>query len=619
MTRRFAPVARSLAALLVAVVLIPSLAACGSREGPTADLTTAAPPMDERNPRLAATAAPAASSTITILQPVVLTHISTPTATATATAPPGATATATTTPTAGPSPTQVPSVPNEWSQLAGGPQRTGYVPVELSTNWRFKWVWNGPVNGGDGGPASNHRALPKGAQPVVGDGRLYVGHSDGTVWAINAATGADAWSRSVGGQVLDTGAYDPATRSVFFGSTNGRLYKLNANNGAVLGEFNAGGQIVSAPLLVGNTVFIGSTSGNFYAVDTTTMQQRWVYNAGGALRASPAYTSRYEGLVIFTSEDKFVHAVKAQTGQRHWRVAVNSGQDPQRGNVRFPDTYPVVSEVNDVVIIRSYFNWDLTWRDPAGAPSTVEEIRTFLSNPANANFQSFFVLELSNGNPRFVAPVLAGAIGNGDDYYSTPPQAVVKRLNDGSEVAYLLWRTRQACRISSCDGREDTTIGEMNLTTGNIRFVQDYKNEGMMRMPTDEQSPLSMAGNDLFYSHWMLQGAIRITDRSPSLGGSYANPIRSIELTPITNTLAAGSCPDRNVAQRRCPRGMAVPPNDNGEGEGFVVDPGFYVYYNDRRIYDRIYTPPVRSTVISGTTIYWKTVDGAIIALEAAP
>ena len=142
----------------------------------------------------------------------------------------------------------------------------------------------------------------------------------------------------------------------------------------------------------------------------------------------------------------------------------------------------------------------------------------------------------SYGTQRFVAPVMLGAIGNGGDLQSVPPQAVVKRLASGTEVAYVLWRSRQACRPSSCDGREDTTLGEMDLTTGDIRFVQDYKNQGTMRMPTDEQSPLSMAGDTLFHAHWMLLQSVRITDRSASLGGSYADPIRTREMTPTLNT-----------------------------------------------------------------------------------
>jgi len=496
----------------------------------------------------------------------------------------------------------------EWVQLGGNPQRTGYVATELADRWQFLWVWNGPPPGSDGGPAASHLKLPQGVQPVFGDGKMYVGHSDGRVRAVRADTGVEVWNTRVGGEVLNTAAYDAATGSVFVASTNGRLFRLRAGDGAITGSFNAGASIVMAPLLVGTTVYIGATNGRMYAVNTSTLKQRWVYNAGAELRASAAYSSQFGGLIIFPAEDAFVHAVQATNGRRRWRVAVNTYRDPKRGNRAFNDTFPVVAETNGVVIIRSYFDWEKTWQPAGGAPATVAELRSFLA--ANPAYQSFHVLNLADGRPRFVAPVLGGGIGNGGDYYSVPPQVTIRRLPDGGEIAYLFWRTRQSCG-EYCDGREDTTLGEMDLRTGAVRFVEDHKNQGTMRFPTDEQGALSMAGDVLFHAHWMLMGAIRITDRSPGLGDTYANPIRSRELTPVLNTIESGTCPQRAADERFCPN--ATTP---AEGEGFMQDPGFYIYHYDRNVYDQYFTTPVRSVVIHDGVIYWRSVDGAIIALR---
>ena len=52
-------------------------------------------------------------------------------------------------------------------------------------------------------------------------------------------------------------------------------------------------------------------------------------------------------------------------------------------------------------------------------------------------------------------------------------------------------------------------------------------------------------------------------------------------------------------------------------GESYSVDPGFYIYHAGERIYDVYWTTPVRSAVISNGTIYWKSVDGAIVALTS--
>lgn len=457
------------------------------------------------------------------------------------------------------------AAPAEWSQLGYTPQRTGYVPTTLEAVSRVRWIWNGPINSGDAGPASNHLALPEGVQPVAGGGNLYLGHSDGTVRALAETDGREVWITDLTASqgITNTLAYDADTNSVYAGTMGGRVYRLSASNGAVSGFVDLGGQILMAPLLVANHIYIGSTNGYFYALDKSTLQQVWSYDAGAALHGSPAYSANQGGVIIILAEDRSVHALRQSNGARLWRTIVNGAVNPLTNSV-FVSTYPVVSDVNNVVIVRSFFDWNLTWQPSGGAPASISDIRSFLT--ANPSFQSFFVLDLVTGLPRYVAPVMGGAMGNGGIYYSPPPQAVVRRLDDGSEVAYLLWRNRQSCG-GVCDGREDTTLGEMDLTTGAIRFVQDYKNQGSIRVPTDEQGVLAMAGNSMFHTHWMTLGGVRITDRSASLGATYANPIRTLELAPVVNTLASGTCPERDSIRRYCPSGMRVPE------ESYVNDP----------------------------------------------
>ncbi|GAP08775.1 MAG TPA: hypothetical protein DEQ80_06285 [Anaerolinea thermolimosa] len=495
-----------------------------------------------------------------------------------------------------------------WPQLGHDPRRTSFYPAEVTWPWKVRWIWNGPADSGDGEPAPDHLSLPQGVQPVSGDGRLYVGHTDGRVRAISEETGQTVWtSESLGGAIVNAGAYSASTGCVYFGAQNGKFTLLDARTGELKRMVDLHGAIDMAPLLAGDSVFVGSQSGVMYALDSSTLAQRWAYDAGAALIASPAFSENHGGMVLVLAEDRTVHALSADTGKRLWRVTVNADVDPIRKTV-FADTFPVVSDRNDVVIVRSYLNWEKIWQPDGGAPSTVEGIREFLTQ--NPEYQSLFVLNLADGTPRFVAPVMLGAIGNGGDLESTPPQVVLRPLADGTEVAILLWRNRQSCPPSYCDSRSDTTLGEMDLTTGVIRFVQDHKDQGNMRLPTDEQSPLAMAGDMIFYAHWQLLGALKVIDRSAGLGESYANPIITRELTPVLNTLAPGVCAGRSA--HFCPGGMSSP------GEGFAVDPGFYIYVSEKRIYDQYWTTPVRSVVISGGNIYWKSVDGAVIALTPA-
>ncbi|ACL23729.1 outer membrane protein assembly factor BamB family protein [Chloroflexus aggregans] len=513
-----------------------------------------------------------------------------------------------------------PPSPVGWYQLAGNPQRTAYTPVIVQGPYQFRWIWNGPAGGGDGGPASDHLPLPKAVQPVIGNGMVFIGHSDGVVHALHTDNGTLAWSRLVGGQVLGTVAYHPDLRRVFVGSTNGRLYSLNANDGTIIGSYDVGGPIEMSPLLANNVIYVGSiinkgknngegTSGRLVALNANDLTLRWQYNPGAGLLASPAYTASNGGMVIIAVEDKTVRALRVSDGGLVWSQTVNAGRDPQRQWTAFPDTYPAVSEANGVVIIRSYFMWQRTWAPPVSQTDTIDEIRQFLTQ--NPTHQSFFVLDLATGQPRYVAPVLGGGIGNNDDYYSTPPQVVIRRLSNSEEVAYVTWRNSQSCLSpSNCDNREEGTVGEMDLNTGHIRFVEIYKNSWQWRIPVDELGSMTMAGDALFYSHWMAMAAVTITDRSPSRGQTFTNPILTSKLVAISNTIRPGTCNQRDSTRHYCPTAHGV------NNDSYQLGPGFYIYYASENIYDRFFTPPVFGPAIDENgVVYWKSVDGAIIAL----
>ena len=105
----------------------------------------------------------------------------------------------------------------------------------------------------------------------------------------------------------------------------------------------------------------------------------------------------------------------------------------------------------------------------------------------------------------------------------------------------------------------------------------------------------------------MLLGGVRLEDRSPALGASYAAPLRTRELPPVLNTLRPDLC--AGASDHVCAVGMQAP------CDGFAVDPGFFVYHAEQCVYDQFWSTPVRGVIIDGGTVYWRTVDGAVVAL----
>jgi len=82
---------------------------------------------------------------------------------------------------------------NNWSQLGSNPQRTGYSPVQVDPPYCYTWKWyEAPI-------ASR-------AQPVVANGRLFIGSMDGIIYARDASTGAPLWQHQTDGPIRNTGA-----------------------------------------------------------------------------------------------------------------------------------------------------------------------------------------------------------------------------------------------------------------------------------------------------------------------------------------------------------------------------------------------------------------------------
>ena len=74
--------------------------------------------------------------------------------------------------------------------------------------------------------------------PTVGDGRVFIGSQNGTVYSLNAKTGCIYWTFSAAGGVRTAIAVSPPRGStpalVYFGDTAANAYALDANTGKVI-------------------------------------------------------------------------------------------------------------------------------------------------------------------------------------------------------------------------------------------------------------------------------------------------------------------------------------------------------------------------------------------------
>uniref|UniRef100_A0A7C3FBI8 Pyrrolo-quinoline quinone repeat domain-containing protein n=1 Tax=Candidatus Methanomethylicus mesodigestus TaxID=1867258 RepID=A0A7C3FBI8_9CREN len=192
-----------------------------------------------------------------------------------------------------------PVASDDWAKFRHDIANTGHSPSSAQITNQTNWVYTSPG------------AIR--ASPAIANGVVYVGSFGGSVYAVNATTGALLWSYLTGGHIWSSPAVSNGI--VYVGANDNYLYALNAATGEKLWAFDTGGAVFSSPAIYEGTVYIGSIDNRVYALNAATGTQFWNYTTGGQVRASPAIA---EGVLYIASEDGYIYALNAFTGANLW-------------------------------------------------------------------------------------------------------------------------------------------------------------------------------------------------------------------------------------------------------------------------------------------------------------
>ena len=179
----------------------------------------------------------------------------------------------------------------------------------------------------------------RGAATAYGD-TVYVGATDGRLYALDRSSGGVKWSYKTGGDVASKPLVLGDT--VYFGSGDGKLYALRSD-GRLKWKFKAKGGIYGAPVFAGGLVLFGADDSNFYAVRADTGKLAWVSEEPGySIEVRPFFSG---GAVYFGAWDEYVYALDLATGGTIWRGrGAGSSERPRAKRYFSPaDCGPVVS------------------------------------------------------------------------------------------------------------------------------------------------------------------------------------------------------------------------------------------------------------------------------------
>ncbi len=395
----------------------------------------------------------------------------------------------------------------DWPMLAHDVARTGATSTEIRPPFERKWYRLFPDEG-----------LMAGIQPIIADGKVFVGTMAGILHAMDSDTGKDLWTFKMGGAILHTCVVDD--NKVFFGNAEGKIYALNAGDGRLIWSFRTRLAVWNSPLVYEGVVVVGSRDGKLYAIDAGTGRIRWKAQTGGPLLSSPALDVE-NGRIYIGCEDMHVYAFDFSNGKILWRSNKLPG-------VSFRGYHPVVAPDGSVMItvmpaisldsftpvlhgmVKEIFGDFASWRHTKEENARLREenfkvmekpdtyarqlryIRKRLTE--QPTYQTFFVLDPDTGKQKFVTPIVYAESMNatGAPPIVTPDGKVVVKFR-----ALLRGRYQHYSPFLN--------VGYLDTSTGYIIPIMDqsrtYGWHDSLLLVHDEQCQLTVGGRVLYNTH----------------------------------------------------------------------------------------------------------------------
>lgn len=205
-----------------------------------------------------------------------------------------------------------------WPTAGGSPSRHGAAVTSAKIRGDLAWQ----VDLG---------APPAGA-PIIVDGIVFVGSTDGRMHGLSLSDGAHVWVSDLGAPLSSTASL--AGEIVFAGLLDGRVVAMDAATGDTVWEFKTGQPVRSSPAVLDGVLYVGSSDHRLYALDASTGDERWSFATGGRITSDPSVN---EHLVIVTAQDNYVHFVDHKTAKRKfdYEISLTTGSASLAGDSVF--------------------------------------------------------------------------------------------------------------------------------------------------------------------------------------------------------------------------------------------------------------------------------------------
>jgi len=208
--------------------------------------------------------------------------------------------------------------PTDWQMYRFDSTHSGATPDVVNPPLAVKWTFRPVVPGLGPIPFTD-------TSPAVSGGVVYIASDDGTLYAIDEATGTRKWNyteRCCGGS-WSLGSPAVENGLVYINVGDGSLDALDAATGTLkwkdpLTAFRAAA-MPSSPTFSDGVVYVGGGSDTAYALDALTGAVKWKYAITPALQTTSMISPAVAGGVVYIgSGDSYLYALDAETGALKW-------------------------------------------------------------------------------------------------------------------------------------------------------------------------------------------------------------------------------------------------------------------------------------------------------------
>lgn len=155
--------------------------------------------------------------------------------------------------------------------------------------------------------------------PVVEDGVIYVSNYDRKLFAVSSTDGTMIWKTELPSSIASSPSV--SGDSIFLGTFDSRLQAIDRTNGSEKWNFKGGNWFWSTPLVNDSTVYAGCLDNKIYAIDASTGKELWQFAASGPIVATPVLT---DGLIVLASKVGDIYILDASKGSLVRSVNIGS-------------------------------------------------------------------------------------------------------------------------------------------------------------------------------------------------------------------------------------------------------------------------------------------------------